>query len=271
MIDRWHLLDTGFCRVSGRVAYGTPGTVDCHAVCALLHHTEKGWMLFDTGYAPRVIEATQTFPYSLYRHATPLHIAPELAVVNQLPRFGLTAADIGTVIVSHFHADHIGGLLDFPDAVFVCSRAAYDVVAGRTGFDAVRRAFLPDLMPPDFAERAVWMESLSASVSGKERRDLFGDRSCVLAPLPGHAAGQIGLLTSTDTGEMLFFVADAAYSSRAIRRNLSFHPLTRLFTDDHRVATATVGMLHSYAEAFPRLLFLPTHCPEAFARTRAHP
>ncbi|MBC8141456.1 MAG: MBL fold metallo-hydrolase, partial [Armatimonadetes bacterium] len=193
------MLETGYCRVDGRVAYGEKerGKVNCYATCALLHHTEKGWLLFDTGYAPRVVEATHDFPYSLYAMATPLHIRPERAAVNQLPRLGLSPADIQTIVVSHFHADHIGGLLDFPEAVLVCSRDAYAAVAGLTGLAAVRRAFLPALMPPDFVERAVWTETLSATTGKPEHRDLFGDGSCVLVPLPGHAAGQIGLLAAT--------------------------------------------------------------------------
>lgn len=268
MIDQWHLLETGYCRVNGRVAYGNKdgGTVDCHATCALLHHAEKGWLLFDTGYAPRVLDATRHFPYSLYAHTTPLHIRPERAAVAQLPRLGLTAADIQTVVVSHFHADHLGGLLDFPGAVPVCARAAYDAVVNLTGLAAVRRAFLPDLMPPDFAQRAVWTETLCATLSDRDHRDLFGDGSCVLVPLPGHAAGQMGLLAYCATGEGLLFVADAAYTLRAIWDNTPFHPLTRLFTDDYAAASKTIACLREYQQAQPGLLILPTHCPETLHR-----
>lgn len=266
MIAEWHLLDTGFCIVRRRFAFGDGrGSAVCHAVCGLLRHATRGWFLFDTGYAPRVFEASHTFPYSLYRMATPFTVGEEQSAVRQLPRFGLSAGDIHTVIVSHFHADHIGGLRDFPDSRFVCDHAAFDAVASRRGFDAVRRAFLPDLMPNDFAARAEWVQSLptGAPLPGfGETRDLFGDGSCLIVPLPGHASGQIGLLARTMRRETLFFTADATYTARAIRGNVAFHPITKLFTDDMRAANATRNALHMYSRACPDTLLLPTHCPK---------
>lgn len=269
MITEWHLLDTGYCTVQRRFAFGDGrGKAKCHAVCGLLRHETQGWFLFDTGYAPRVYFATNVLPYSLYRWATPFYVGEDQTAVNQLARFGLSAVDIKTVIVSHFHADHIGGLKDFPDARFVCDRAGYDGVAHRRGFDAVRRAFLPDLMPDDFANRAVWREELPVGnpIPGfPDTRDLFGDGSCLIVPLPGHANGQIGLVARANNDSTLFFVADASYTARAIRENVPFHPITRLFTDDPGAANHTREALHTYHRACPDTRLLPTHCPKAHA------
>lgn len=270
MITEWHLIDTGYCTVRKTVAYGTGhGTTSCHAVCTLLHHSTRGWFLFDTGYAPRVVAAARSFPYSLYRLATPLHLSASTTAVRKIADFGLTPDAIQIVIVSHFHADHIGGLHDFDKTRFVASRAAFGAVAHRVGFDAVRRAFLPLLLPTDFMERATWFESLPQrkSLPGLgEPRDLFGDGSCLLVALPGHATGQIGLLAQTIDNAILFFVADAAYSAQAIRENIPFHPVTRLFTNDTTAARTTLQALHDYHRAYPRTQLLPTHCPEVFAR-----
>lgn len=268
MITEWHLLDTGYCTVRRRVAFGEGrGNAVCHAVCGLLRHETHGWFLFDAGYAPRVYAAARAFPYSLYRMATPFHVSEEQAIVRQLPLFGLSANDIQTMVVSHFHADHISGLHDFPNTRFVCDRIAYDTIANRCGFDAVRRAYLPDLMPTDFATRATWTETLppGESLPGfSTTRDLFGDGSCRIVSLPGHAAGQIGLLAQTAKGETLFFVADATYTARAIRENTPSHPITRLFTDDWQAAVATRQSLHTYHCACPDTLLLPTHCPKVY-------
>jgi glyoxylase-like metal-dependent hydrolase (beta-lactamase superfamily II) len=269
MIREWHLLDTGYCTVQRRFAFGDGrGKAKCHAVCGLLRHETQGWLLFDTGYAPRVYAATRVLPYSLYRRATPFHVGAEEAALNQLTRFGLSARNIETVIVSHFHADHIGGLCDFPDARFVCDRSGYETVAHRRGFDAVRRAYLPDLMPDDFVSRAIWWEDLPFADSipcFSEPRDLFGDGSCLIVPLPGHASGQIGLVARTRDGQTLFFAADATYTARAIRENVPFHPITRLFTDDPVAANDTRKALHAYHRACPETLLLPTHCPKVHA------
>ncbi|MBC7804986.1 MAG: MBL fold metallo-hydrolase [Akkermansiaceae bacterium] len=270
MITEWYLLDTGFCAVKERIAYGTGnGIAPCHAVCGLLHHDARGWLLFDTGYAPRVMEATRFLPYRLYRSVTPFHLREIDTAMRQIARYGLTPDNIETVIVSHFHADHIGGLLDCGAAHFVASRTAFEAIQGRTGLDALRRAFLPPLLPADFAARTTWSEDLHSGeiLPGLgATRDLFGDGSCLLVDLPGHARGQIGLIARTVKSESLFFAADATYSARAIRENIPFHPATRFFTDDSRAARATLQALRKYHHACPETLLLPTHCPEVFAR-----
>src|SRR5205807_556113 len=99
--------------------------VACHSLAALLRHPDHGWLLWDTGYAPRMLEVTRGLPFALYRAATPLHLRPELAALTQLERLGLREHDIRRVLISHFHADHIAGLRDFPGAEYIASQLAY--------------------------------------------------------------------------------------------------------------------------------------------------
>jgi len=246
---------------------GRRQTIRCHSIVALLHHPKEGWVLWDTGYAPRMLEATESWPFSLYRLATPLRIRPELAVVNQLPRFGLEADDIHHVIISHFHADHIAGLRDFPRAGFVASRAAYEGIAARRGFNALRRAFIPEMMPGDFEERATLIDRFEdaplPALGGT--RDLFGDGSLRLMNLPGHARGQVGLLANTDRGQILF-AADGAWLTESIRTARSPVWITNLIADDVTAVQTTLNCLRAFSLACPNVVIIPTHCPEAFAR-----
>ena len=135
-----HLLDTGYClaRESTMIQGGRREHVACHALIALLHHPSHGWILWDTGYAPHMLTETARLPYRFYRWATPLRLDPALAVAAQLARFGLQPSSIKTIIISHFHADHIAGLRDFPIARFVATQAAYDHFVARTGLAALR-------------------------------------------------------------------------------------------------------------------------------------
>jgi glyoxylase-like metal-dependent hydrolase (beta-lactamase superfamily II) len=266
---RCHILDTGHCLASEHhlIRDGRRRTIECHSLVALLGHPRHGWVLWDAGYAPRLWDATRRFPFRLYRWATPLRLRPELAVVAQLPRLGLNAGDMKRVIVSHFHADHIAGLRDFPRAELWAAQAAYADVAGKTGFAALRRAFVPALLPPDFERRAVLippfagpdMEPFGATY------DLFGDGSAVLVSLPGHARGQLGLLARTDRGP-LFFVADSCWLSAAYRENRPPHWLTHWFIDNVRDMKATLGAIGRYALDHPEVDLIPSHCPEAFRR-----
>lgn len=265
---RCHVLDTGYCLASESMMIqgGRRTTIECHALVALLHHPQRGWLLWDTGYAPHMLAETEHLPFRLYRRMTPLRLRPELAAAAQLARFGLAPAGIGTIIVSHFHADHVAGLRDFPAAQFVTSRAAYDDFASRRGFSALRRGYVPALVPADFARRAELLDPPAGQpLPGLgPTHDLFGDGSLLLVALPGHARGQLGMLANTERGRVLF-AADGAWMRRAYRELRPPHPITNLLVDDVAAVRDTLAGLHAFALACPDVTIVPTHCPEAYA------
>jgi glyoxylase-like metal-dependent hydrolase (beta-lactamase superfamily II) len=264
-----HVLDTGHCLASEHhlIRGGRRRTVDCHSIVALLRHPRHGWLLWDAGYAPRMWDATRRLPFRLYRYATPLRLRDDLAVVAQLGRLGLSAEDIRTVVLSHFHADHVAGLRDFPRAEVVALREAYEDVAGRTGLRALARGFVPALLPADFAARARLLGAPEGdAIDGLgPAHDLFGDGSARLVRLPGHARGQMGMLARTTRG-VLFFVADSCWLSASYRENRPPHWLTHFFIDSAAEMRDTLAALHRYALAHAEVSLIPSHCPEAFAR-----
>ncbi|MFL5801530.1 MAG: MBL fold metallo-hydrolase, partial [Roseiflexaceae bacterium] len=87
-----HLLDTGHCLAHESMVMRGGGRqkIACHSLVGLIEHPRHGWGLWDTGYAPRIEQATARWPFRLYRYATPLRLAPELAVAAQLPRWELS-------------------------------------------------------------------------------------------------------------------------------------------------------------------------------------
>jgi glyoxylase-like metal-dependent hydrolase (beta-lactamase superfamily II) len=263
-----HILDTGYCLAWEHhiLQGGRHRRLACHSLAILLRHPAFGWLLWDTGYAQRILEVTRKLPFLLYRYATPLCLKPELAVVEQLVRWKLTPKDIRRVIISHFHADHIAGLLDFPNAEFITSRVAYIDIASRNGLRALSRAYIPDLLPSDFCERATLLESFSGvSLPGLgQTHDLFGDRSLLLVNLPGHARGQIGLLANTERGRILF-AADGCWMRLSIRERCPPARITHLFVDDPPAVRNTIYRLHDFAEKCPDVLIVPSHCPEAYS------
>lgn len=262
-----HILDTGYCVGWEHhvMRGGARRAVNFHSLVALLCHPQHGWLLWDTGYAPRMLDVTRHLPFSLYRLATPLHLDARLSVVEQLKRWKLQPGDIGHVIISHFHADHIAGLRDFPDAGLIASQAAYDDVATRRGLRALGRAFIPDLLPPDFSKRAMLLPEFmrSALPALGATHDLFQDGSLVLVSLPGHARGQIGLLAHTEHGRVLF-AADGCWMRRAVYERRPPSRLTHLFVDDARAQRATIDHLHDFLQANLDVVLVPSHCPEAW-------
>lgn len=264
-----HILDTGYCLASEHhlIQGGRRQTLACHSLVALLYHPREGWMLWDTGYSPRMLAAARGWPFGLYQQATPLFLSPDLAVVNQIARFGLKPEDIRTIIISHFHADHIAGLLDFPQARFVAAASAWDDTSQRRGINALRRAIIPALLPADFESRAnliTHFEDQNLPGLGAAH-NLLGDESLLLIALPGHARGQIGLLARTTQGEILF-AADGAWTSQSIREKRPPGHIANLIVDDPKQVRQTIFALHAFASACPQARLIPTHCPEAFER-----
>lgn len=268
------MLDTGYCLVAEQLLIrgGAHRKVACHSLVALLHHPRFGWLLWDAGYAPRLISATGGSVFFLYRLATPLRLDPDLAVINQLPRLGIRPADIRTVLISHFHADHIAGLRDFPETTYVATQAAYDDVTPRLGWNALRRGFIPALMPPDFRERATLLPAFSGPALPHlgASHDLFGDGSAILVQLPGHARGQMGLLANTERGRVLF-AADACWLTRSIYERRPPARRTNLIVDDARAVHDTLDRLHAFTRERRDVSVVPSHCPEAFEREVRHP
>ncbi len=264
-----HMLDTGYCTAWEHhvIRGGEHKRIACHSLVALLKHPAYGWTLWDAGYAQRLLDVTRSFPFSLYRRATPLYLRPELDVVAQLGNFGVRVGDMQRIIISHFHADHIAGLRDFPGAELIASREAYTDVSRRQGIHALRRGFIPALLPVDFRERATLLPSFTGQrLPGLgPTHDLFGDRSLLLVSLPGHAHGQIGMLAHMEDGDVLF-AADGCWLTRSIHEHRPPHWVTHLFVDDPRAVRSTIDHLFEFAQAYPEVRIVPSHCPEAFVR-----
>jgi glyoxylase-like metal-dependent hydrolase (beta-lactamase superfamily II) len=262
-----HILDTGYCLAWEHhiLRGGQHRRVACHSLVALLHHPQHGWILWDTGYAPRMLDATRRFPFSLYRRATPLSIDPALSIITQLGRWNLQARDIRYVIISHFHADHIAGLRDFPEAEIIAAEEAYADVAHLQGLSALKRAFIPELLPQDFAQRTRLLSKFSDQELPAlgSTIDLFGDGTLLLVSLPGHARGQIGLLAHTERGRFLF-AADGCWLRQAIIERRFPSRLTHFFIDDARAMQQTIYHLHDFSQIWQDVRIIPSHCPEAY-------
>lgn len=278
-IVQCEILAAGYCRQSYHyVEHGAPHRqIALPATFALLRHPEHGSILFDTGYAPRSKRATARWPFVLYDRLLPVTIRPAWSAVAQLARRGIAPEDVRYVIVSHFHADHIGGLRDFPHATFIAAQTAYDRVRGLKGWRALRAAFVPALLPEDFAAR-LWpiaFADVPSSTDGDVPRaprpiawsafpralDLFGDGSIVLAPLPGHAAGQIGALVRSGASTRTLLAADGSWTTSAYRERRMPPRLVTPLMDNWREARRTIGLLHAVWRTEPHVTIVPTHCP----------
>lgn len=242
------------------------------ALFALLEHPRLGPILFDTGYTARFFAETCRWPYSLYAKITPVCLQQSEEAHHQLAARGIAAEAIAYLIISHFHADHIAGLKDFPNAQFIYFAEAYQAVRPRRGWSAVRVGFLPGLLPCDFERRSrpVSLTRLTPLPPGYAPFaggvDLFGDGSILAVPLPGHATGQMGLFLQTDQAETILLAADACWHSRAYRDLIWPHPLANLALAEPQAYRQTLTKLHHLHHNNPHIKIIPSHCREVYER-----
>ncbi len=237
---------------------------------ALLRHPEHGAVLFDTGYGEGVLSAMRRWPGLLYGLVTPVRLEVGQTAREQLAARGIPADEVRSIIVSHLHADHVGALRDFPAARFVIDPAAYPPLRSLKGLRAVRRAFLPELLPADFEERCGAL-TFSPAPPGllpfPEAADVFGDGGAYALRVPGHAPGMIALVVRTCPGANLdgdgsgltLLASDAAWSVRALRQNLTVHPIARLAFWDVAQEARSRAALHAWLLAHPRTRVIVSH------------
>jgi len=272
---KFDLLRVGSCSHPECAALRGGGirAIDFPALVGLVEHPRLGLMLYDTGYSRHFAAATRSFPECLYRLLTPVRLPPGEELLVQLEERGLAASDIGTIFISHFHADHVAGLRDFPSARFIATSAEHRLVGGRGRLGRLRGAYLRDLLPSDFESRLLGAESFSICrlpdtwSPFREGFDLAGDGSLVGIDLPGHTASQLGLAFRTE-GEPapLFLVGDACWKVEGLERN---RPPSRL----------AYGLFHdgkAYDETFAALRglhlrgdgpsLIPSHCSTTWER-----
>ncbi len=272
----WRLYEVGFCTHPERATNRNASMRSCEypALVAVLRHPEHGLLLFDTGYSAHFFAATARFPERLYRWVTPVHLAAQQSLAAQLAREGTAPDSVAWVVISHLHGDHVGGLSDFPQARMALSREAWDGMQARGRIGALSKGLLPALVDARaraqlhfFEDRpAIELDDVFARFGSAF--DLLGDRSVLMVPLPGHADGHFGLLFE-DVDGPVFLIADASWSSQAVRELVPPPALVTGWLGETEIYRDTLAKLHALQRESPRVRIVPAHCREWRPRAEA--
>lgn len=133
-------------------------------------------------------------------------------VVSELAALGVGPDDLATIVVTHIHLDHAGGVGDlaaaFPRAeVVVHERGARHLVSPDRLLASAKRVYGEDLFARVFGDLVATPAERVRALGDTDEVDLGDGRRLTTHWSPGHASHHVGLLDSA-TGDL--YVGDAA-------------------------------------------------------------
>ncbi len=189
-----------------------------------------------------------------FKRNLPLFVTPSEELAAQMRRLGLPPEAVRTVVLTHLHGDHAGGLDFFPQAEFLVARAEYEGHL-RQPLGAVRSLW-PDGWSPQLIEHSgPALGPFPATHALTRAGDLL------LIPTPGHSYGHQSALL-LDGERSYLFAGDLAFSEAQLRAQG-----LQGIAQDLGQARTTLERTWRFAQS-TTTVFLPSHDPHALQRLR---
>jgi len=231
---------------------------------AVLIRHPKATFLYDTGLSSDI--------YLYLQHQSLLFknvlgkFTFEQAIASHLQNLSMKPRDLDFVLLSHLHWDHVSGVPDLPGVMLRINRVEYDA-AQQSLLDknnGLVRTLMSDNPIDLFDCNGPEYDGFHSS------HDLLGDGSIILIPLPGHTAGNTGMLIRRANGSPLFLLGDAAWVAENFLRPATMHPfIWNGVTSDDATACQTLIDLHHFSHRHPEIPLIAMHdaqAQEAFMR-----
>ena len=174
-------------------------------------------MLFDTGQDRAGVTEPTYFPSGftgfLYDRLARFDIGPDQTLTRRLAALDHDIGDVHTVVLSHLHQDHIGGLPELGHASIVVSDREWSAM--QRPLPALRGFLRNHIELDGLRWSSVHPEPLGdpSLMPFTTGHDIFGDGSLVVLPTPGHTAGSTSLLVRRPGHPPLLMVGDLTYDA----------------------------------------------------------
>jgi len=237
----------------------------------LIRHPDAGLILVDTGINWRQANEHHSYYDGPLLHATldddEYQLDHHQELSEHFRRLHVDPDDVQTVILTHLHEDHIGGLADVPHATVLVTYEEWRSKAigifpykNSTSLKKARQVGLGDPRFIDFSSGPFYAFDRS--------QDLLGDQSVRLLPTPGHTVGHISVLV--EMGECrLLCVGDTMYSLRHLAID-QVRPIA-LSKGAWRRQADSIRRIGDLQKSLPHTIIAPAHDDTAYARNFLSP
>jgi glyoxylase-like metal-dependent hydrolase (beta-lactamase superfamily II) len=228
---------------------GTPMNIP---VTFLVIKHGKEWVAFDTGCSANAAkDPVGYWGEGIVKAYTPL-IKPDQEFREAIKVLGLKPGDFKAVVISHGHLDHAGAIENFLGTAVPIYFQKAEMAEIRKTVDAqiAGTAYILG----DFKH----LDELNIrEIEGPF--DIFGDKSIIAFPTPGHTPGHQSLYVKLSAGRALIYCADALYTLENMDK----------FTAPGLAADIPVAMLNINwfkLQDLTGIKIVPSHDPEYWAK-----
>jgi len=220
-----------------------------------IEHPE-GVIVVDTGSGAHVKSLPRWHPY--FQLAVHFDIEPEQEVGPQLRSLGIGERDVKTLVLTHLHIDHDGGLAHFPHSRIFADSGE---IARAAGIAGAIRGYLPSRWPRWFEPQPFrWQQSSYGPFARSARITGAGD--VIAVPTPGHTPNHVSVIVRNGD-EQVMLAGDASYLEEAMLSGTIDG-----VSPDENAAKTTLADIRALCAARPTT-YLPTHDPRSAERLAA--
>lgn len=225
--------------------------------CLLLEATDR-LILIDVGIGLMDTESPLQRIGRELIEVTGFKFNEQWTAIKQIKKLGLNPQNVKDCVVSHLDPDHIGGLVDFPNAKVHVAIEEYN------NFKSRNPRYLPHQLNHNPLIKTY--SNTTQTWFGFEARkvDVGFETEIYLIPLFGHTLGHCGVAVQQQS-KWLFYIGDAYYlKSELTDYNHPVNELATIAADDNELRIKTLNRIRKFVSENPNIEIFGFHDIEEY-------